>query len=149
MNQWTARGFHVKVEVKTFNINGRIIFTSRELHESAISKKDYYLIGILDKETPQYEWPAYVVQDPISLHLQSGKFDIQAKLQAPEIGDRDVRAESALQIRSFVKINAYAKISQIRCPPGFRIMSWAEVSNEKRYSLTIRIVAIFLIDRLH
>jgi len=73
----------VKVEVKTFIENGRIIFTSRELHESAISKNDYYLIGILDKGTPQYEWPAYVIQNPINLLLQTGEFDIQAELQAP------------------------------------------------------------------
>ena len=31
----------------------------------------------------------------------------------------DVRAESALQISSFMKFNTYAKISQIRCPRDF------------------------------
>jgi len=43
-------------------------------------------------------------------------------------GNGDVRAESALQISSFMKFNTYAKISQIRCPwdfaschgPGYR-----------------------------
>ena len=73
---------NVKIEVKTFIENGRVIFTSRELQEAAISKKDYYLIGILDTVKPQYEWPSYIIQDPIHLLLQSGEFDIQAKLQA-------------------------------------------------------------------
>jgi Protein NO VEIN, C-terminal len=74
---------NVMIEVKTFIENGRIIFTSRELQEAAISKKDYYLIGILDTVKPPYEWSTYIIQDPIHLLLKSGEFDIQAKLQAP------------------------------------------------------------------
>jgi len=73
---------NVKIEVKTFIENGRVIFTSHELQEAAISKKDYYLIGILDTVKPQYEWATYIIQDPIHLLLQTGEFDIQTKLQA-------------------------------------------------------------------
>jgi hypothetical protein len=45
--------------------------------------------------------------------------DLCGKASKLKVGNGDVRAESALQISSFVKFNTYAKISQIRCPRDF------------------------------
>jgi Domain of unknown function (DUF3883) len=51
----------VRLEVKTFNADGRVIVTNRELHAAAEYKADYYLIGVQDSETVQSsQWPTYL-----------------------------------------------------------------------------------------
>lgn len=72
----------VKLEIKTFIINGRIVMTSLELREAAASQGDYFLVGVLDNEKPEYEWPCFIIRNPIDILLTKGEFDIQAKLQA-------------------------------------------------------------------
>jgi hypothetical protein len=71
----------VKLEVKTFIEKGRVILTPLELQQAAASRTDYYLIGVLDNGKPAYEWQAFLLEDPISLLLSCGEFDIQTKLQ--------------------------------------------------------------------
>ncbi|MDY6988930.1 MAG: DUF3883 domain-containing protein [Thermodesulfobacteriota bacterium] len=73
----------VKVEVKTFVYDGRVVFTSRELKQAAASQDDYYLIGVLDDGSVEHEWPAMLIHNPIDILLSKGEFDVQAKLQAP------------------------------------------------------------------
>lgn len=76
-------GREVKVEVKAFTEDGRAILTSRELHEAAVSKDDYYLLGLLDDGTPPQSWRSFVHPNPLQTLLTIGEFDIQAKLLAP------------------------------------------------------------------
>ncbi|MFQ5851498.1 MAG: protein NO VEIN domain-containing protein [Candidatus Binatia bacterium] len=72
----------VKLEIKTFIRNGRVVVTSLELQEAAASQDDYYLIGMLDDGKPEYEWSTFILRNPIDVLLTEGEFDIQAKLQA-------------------------------------------------------------------
>ena len=73
----------VKLEVKTFALDGRIIVTATELHAAAESKDDYYLIGVLDDGKPEAEWSTSIICNPIQVLLSKGEFDIEAKLHAP------------------------------------------------------------------
>jgi hypothetical protein len=73
----------VKLEVKTFTINGRIIVTVPELHAAAESQDNYYLVGVLDDGKPEAEWCTFVVRNPLRALLSTGEIDIEAKLYAP------------------------------------------------------------------
>lgn len=75
-------GREVKLEVKTFTPNGRIFVTSTELQVAASSKDDYYLVGVLDDGRPEYDWRTFIIQNPASILLTEGEFDIQATLKA-------------------------------------------------------------------
>lgn len=81
----------VKLEVKTFAQDGRVVVTSLELQEAAASQDDYYLIGILDDGKLEYEWSTFLIPNPINILLTKGEFDIQAKLQAPAADVFDLR----------------------------------------------------------
>ncbi len=74
-------GREVRLEVKTFTRNGRVVLSSRELQEAAASRGDYYLIGALDELKPEYEWSTFIIPNPIDFLLTKGDFDIQTKLQ--------------------------------------------------------------------
>jgi hypothetical protein len=71
----------VQVEVKTFTRNGKIVVTALELREAALRKKDYYLVGVLDNRKAEYEWPTFVMQNPVYALLRGGEFDFQTKLE--------------------------------------------------------------------
>lgn len=72
----------VRLEVKTFNTDGRVIVTNRELHAAAEYKADYYLIGVQDSETVQpSQWPTYLMQNPLLRLMSLGEFVVEAKLQ--------------------------------------------------------------------
>ncbi len=71
----------VQVEVKTFTRNGKIVVTALELQEAALRKKDYYLVGVLDNGKAEYEWPTFVMQNPVYALLREGEFDFQTKLE--------------------------------------------------------------------
>jgi len=73
----------VKLEVKTFTIDGRIIITVPELRAAAESQDDYYLVGVLDDGKPEAEWCTFIASNPIQVLLSRGEFDIEAKLHAP------------------------------------------------------------------
>ena len=75
-------GREVKLEVKTFTQDGRVVVTSTELQEAAASQDDYYLIGVLDDGKSEYEWSTFLIRNPLDILLTKGEFDIQAKLQA-------------------------------------------------------------------
>jgi len=72
----------VKLEVKTFVRNGRVVMTNVELQQATISQDDYYLVGVLDDGKPQYEWATYLIQNPIHILLTKGELDVQPKLRA-------------------------------------------------------------------
>jgi len=73
----------VRVEVKSFNLNGRAIFTNRELRKAAEEKDDYFLIGILDDSKPPRKWRTYKTQNPIMRLLTLGEFIMDTRLQIP------------------------------------------------------------------
>lgn len=73
----------VKLEIKTFSSSGHIVVTSNELREAAVSGDDYYMIGVHDDGKPDNEWRTFLIQNPINQLLSQGKFDLEAKLQAP------------------------------------------------------------------
>ena len=73
----------VELEVKTFSRDGRVVVTSRELQQAAVSQEDYYLVGVLDDGGPENDWPTFSICNPAATLLSKGEFDIQAKLQAP------------------------------------------------------------------
>jgi hypothetical protein len=71
----------VKLEIKTFSSDGRVVVTSNELREAAASGDEYYLIGVLDNGKPENEWNTFLIQNPINLLLSQGTLDLEAKLQ--------------------------------------------------------------------
>ena len=73
----------VKLEVKTFTLDGRVIVTATELRAAAESQDDYYLVGVLDDGKPEAEWCTFIVSNPMQVLLSRGEFDIEAKLRAP------------------------------------------------------------------
>jgi len=73
----------VGLEVKTFTIDGRVVVTVPELRAAAVSRGDYYLVGVLDDGKPENEWLTFIISDPIQLLLSRGEFDIEATLRAP------------------------------------------------------------------
>jgi hypothetical protein len=74
-------GLDVRIEVKTFAVNGRIMFTSRELREAASDGRTYFLIGLLDDGGPERFWQAFLIQNPIVELLRKGTFAFEARLQ--------------------------------------------------------------------
>ncbi len=73
----------VKLEIKTFAINGRVVVSSSELRAAAIFQNDYYLVGVLDDGMPENQWRTSLVCNPLSRLLNNGEFDIDATLNAP------------------------------------------------------------------
>jgi hypothetical protein len=71
----------VRLEVKTFTANGRVMFTSRELHEAAIEGSSYFLVGILDDAGPERSWKTFLLQNPLVDLLRIGTFAFEARLQ--------------------------------------------------------------------
>ena len=55
--------------------------TALELQEAAFRRKDYYLIGVLDDGKAEYEWPTFVLHNPVYALLKEGEFDFQTKLE--------------------------------------------------------------------
>ncbi|MEK7996193.1 MAG: DUF3883 domain-containing protein [Planctomycetota bacterium] len=76
-------GRKVKLEVKTFTENGRVILTARELQEAATGREDYNLIGVLDDGGPANWWRTVIVRDPLPHLLALGEFEIEATLGLP------------------------------------------------------------------
>lgn len=72
----------LKLEVKTFSVNGRLMFTALELQEAA-SSDNYILVGVLATGEPPYAWPTYMVRNPIVSILSRGHFWLDARLQVP------------------------------------------------------------------
>jgi hypothetical protein len=75
-------GREVKLEVKTFTENGRVVVTAGELQASALGRNDYFLVGLLD-EGPVTTWRTVIRQDPLPLLLTHGEFEIEASLKMP------------------------------------------------------------------
>lgn len=73
----------VKLEIKTFTLDGRIIVTASELRAAAESQDDYYLIGVLDDGKPEAQWRTFMAPNPLQVLLSTGELDIEAKLHAP------------------------------------------------------------------
>lgn len=73
----------VKLEIKTFTLDGRIIVTANELRAAAESQDDYYLIGVLDDGKPEAQWRTFMALNPLQVLLSTGELDIEAKLYAP------------------------------------------------------------------
>jgi len=72
----------VRLEVKTFNANGRVVVTNRELQAAAEYRAEYYLIGVRDSEAVHpSRWLTYEMQDPVLSLLSLGEFVVEAKLQ--------------------------------------------------------------------
>jgi hypothetical protein len=74
-------GREVRIEVKTFAPNGRIIFTSRELREAATDGRTYYLVGLVDDGGSEKAWRTYIVPSPLVELLRIGSFSFEARLQ--------------------------------------------------------------------
>ena len=73
----------VKLEVKTFLSNGRVIITTDELREAAASGTDYVLLGVLDDGGPATGWKTMLLPNPFPVLVKSGKLSIKTKLEAP------------------------------------------------------------------
>lgn len=74
-------GREVKMEVKTFTVNGRIMVTPTELQESTASRQDYLLVGVL--EDGPAAWPTVIARDPLPILIEYGEFEIEASLELP------------------------------------------------------------------
>jgi hypothetical protein len=77
-----AGGIEVKLEVKTFAPEGRVIVTLRELQEAHASQAKYYLVGLCDDGGPTGTWKASILQDPIERLLHLGEFQLETKIEA-------------------------------------------------------------------
>ena len=71
----------VKVEVKTFTADGRVILSANELRAAALVGDDYYLIGFIDNGSQQ-TWASRILQNPLPQLLDKGRFDLDVKPQA-------------------------------------------------------------------
>ncbi len=76
-------GSEVKIEVKTFSRNGRVIFTPGELLEAAASGPNYFLLGVLDDGGPAIVWETMLIQNPFPVLVKRGKLSIKTNLEAP------------------------------------------------------------------
>jgi len=76
-------GREVKLEVKTFLPNGRVIVTTDELCEAAASGADYFLLGVLDDGGPATRWKTMLIRNPFPTLVKRGKLTIKTKLEAP------------------------------------------------------------------
>jgi hypothetical protein len=73
-------GRQVKVEVKTFVRDGRVIVSDGELREAARSGDDYYLLGLVD-DGPAEKWESVILRNPVAKLLEKGRFQVDAKLE--------------------------------------------------------------------
>jgi hypothetical protein len=71
----------VKIEVKTFAKDGRVVMPSSELRAAAIHGDDYYLIGFID-DGDANQWQSVILGNPLPQLLQKGSFSIDVELQA-------------------------------------------------------------------
>lgn len=71
----------MKVEVKTFTADGRVILSANELRAAALVGDDYYLIGFIDNGSQQ-TWASRILQNPLPQLLDKGRFDLDVKPQA-------------------------------------------------------------------
>jgi len=83
----------VKVEVKTFTPDGRVILSANELRAAALLGDDYYLIGFVDSG-PEQQWASRILQNPFPKLLDKGKFDLDVKLQAKAVEIFDLENET-------------------------------------------------------
>lgn len=74
-------GKEVKVEVKTFSINGHVVVSANELQMAAQSGDSYYLVGFLDDGSPEQRWPSSILQNPMPTLVAKGRLDIDVELQ--------------------------------------------------------------------
>ena len=72
-----------KLEVKTFEPDGQVLITLRELQEASASGHEYYLVGIRDDSGPPQLWETFLVHNPLVRLLDMGTFQIDTRLQAP------------------------------------------------------------------
>ena len=70
----------MRIEVKTFTTNGRILFTGRELREAAVDGDTYYMIGFLDDSGPESSWKTLLLQNPLLVLLREGTFALEERL---------------------------------------------------------------------
>jgi hypothetical protein len=70
--EFPEREREARIEVKIFTNNGRMIFTSRELHEAARDGLNYFVVGLLDDGRSDYEWRSLLLQNPLALLLSEG-----------------------------------------------------------------------------
>ena len=82
----SKEGHDVKLEVKTFTEDGRLLFTDRELTEAATSGPDYVLVGVLDDGGPEAEWRTFLLADPLSELQSKGEVEYERKLSVTAIG---------------------------------------------------------------
>jgi hypothetical protein len=69
----------VRLEVKTFRADGRVIVTNRELQAAV----EYYLVGVCDSgATPPSQRATYLMPDPLLRLMSLGRFVVETKLQA-------------------------------------------------------------------
>jgi len=73
-------GGNVRIEIKTFTTNGRILFTGRELREAAVDGDTYYMIGFLDDGGPAGSWKTLLLQNPLLVLLREGIFALEERL---------------------------------------------------------------------
>lgn len=71
----------VRVEVKTFSRDGRVILSANELRAASQFGVDYYLVGFLD-EGSETKWISAVLQNPLPQLLGKGSFNVDVELQA-------------------------------------------------------------------
>jgi len=64
----------VKLEVKTFTLDGQAVVTEGELRQAAQSRSAYWLVGVIDDGGPPPSWRTILVQDPLMRLLREGRF---------------------------------------------------------------------------
>jgi hypothetical protein len=79
----------VRVEVKTFLPNGRIVLSANEVRAAAFGGDTYYLVGLIDSG-PAPAWDSRILQNPISRLLERGSFDVDVKLEATAVSIFDL-----------------------------------------------------------
>lgn len=70
----------VRVEVKTFTKDGRIVVSPNELQSAGIYGKAYYLVGFLD-DGPEAGWASAIIRDPFGRLLEKGGFSLDTVLE--------------------------------------------------------------------
>jgi hypothetical protein len=78
-----ASGREAKLEVKTFDPDGRVVVSLKEVHEALASGRNYYLIGLTDDGGPATLWQTAILQDPAERLVSVGAFELEAVLEAP------------------------------------------------------------------
>ncbi len=86
-------GGEVKLEVKTFMTNGQVVVTEGELREAAASRRDYYLVGVVNSGGPPNRWQTVIVRDPLEILLTRGQFSskLELRVSGDAIIDLDAR----------------------------------------------------------